>query len=123
MSADLAAPGHRAAGLVEILDRVLDKGLVIAGDIQVSLADIELLTIRIRLIICSLDKAEELGIDWWRRDRYLSGGPVAQRRTSLKGLKAQQVSKKTSRSLPTQPVAARGDAGRVKSRRGWHAGR
>ena len=57
-----------------MLDRVLDKGLVIAGDIKVSLAEVELLTIRIRLLVCSLDKAQEIGLDWWRYDRDLSPG-------------------------------------------------
>src|SRR5207302_3439789 len=67
--------GHgRSTGLVEILDRVLDKGLVVAGDIKVSLAEVELLTIRIRLLICSIDKAEEIGLDWWKYDRHLSPG-------------------------------------------------
>ena len=70
---------HRATGLVDVLDRVLDKGLVIAGDIKVSLAEVELLTIRIRLLVCSLDKAQEIGLDWWRYDRDLrragSGAP------------------------------------------------
>ena len=65
---------HRATGLVDVLDRVLDKGLVIAGDIKVSLAEVELLTIRIRLLVCSLDKAQEIGLDWWRHDRDLSQG-------------------------------------------------
>jgi hypothetical protein len=65
---------HRATGLVDVLDRVLDKGLVIAGDIKVSLAEVELLTIRIRLLVCSLDKAQEIGLDWWRYDRDLSPG-------------------------------------------------
>jgi hypothetical protein len=65
---------HRATGLVDVLDRVLDKGLVIAGDIKVSLAEVELLTIRIRLLVCSLDKAQEVGLDWWRYDRDLSPG-------------------------------------------------
>jgi hypothetical protein len=65
---------HRATGLVDVLDRVLDKGLVIAGDIKVSLAEVELLTIRIRLLVCSLDKAQEIGLDWWRYDRELSHG-------------------------------------------------
>src|SRR6186997_2125999 len=75
-------PGsHRATGLVDVLDRVLDKGLVIAGDIKVSLAEVELLTIRIRLLVCSLDKAQEIGLDWWRYDRDLS--PGAQRRGTL----------------------------------------
>jgi 50S ribosomal subunit-associated GTPase HflX len=67
--------GHgRPHGLVDVLDRVLDKGLVVAGDIQISLAEIELLTIRIRLLICSIDKAEQIGIDWWKYDRHLSPG-------------------------------------------------
>ena len=65
---------HRASGLVDVLDRVLDKGLVVAGDIKVSLAEVELLTIRIRLLVCSLDKAQEIGLDWWRYDRDLSPG-------------------------------------------------
>ena len=63
--------------LVDILDRVLDKGLVIAGDIRVSLANVELLTIRIRLLICSVDKAEEIGLNWWKYDPHLTlYGPV-----------------------------------------------
>jgi hypothetical protein len=74
MALDLPPSHHRATGLVDVLDRVLDKGLVIAGDIKVSLAEVELLTIRIRLLICSLDKAQEVGLDWWRYDRELSPG-------------------------------------------------
>jgi 50S ribosomal subunit-associated GTPase HflX len=67
--------GHsRSSGLVDVLDRVLDKGLVIAGDIKVSLAEVELLTIRIRLLICSIDKAEQIGLDWWKYDHHLSPG-------------------------------------------------
>jgi hypothetical protein len=65
--------GHsRASGLVDVLDRVLDKGLIIAGDIKVSIAEVELLTIRIRLLVCSIDKAEQIGLDWWKHDRHLS---------------------------------------------------
>lgn len=64
---------RRSTGLVDVLDRVLDKGLVIAGDIRVSLAEVELLTIRIRLLVCSIDKAEQIGLDWWRQDPNLSG--------------------------------------------------
>lgn len=74
MALDLSPSHHRATGLVDVLDRVLDKGLVIAGDIKVSLAEVELLTIRIRLLVCSLDKAQEIGLDWWRYDRDLSPG-------------------------------------------------
>jgi hypothetical protein len=67
--------GHsRASGLVDILDRVLDKGLVVAGDIKISIAEVELLTIRIRLLVCSIDKAEQIGLDWWKHDRHLSIG-------------------------------------------------
>jgi hypothetical protein len=64
--------GNRATGLVDVLDRVLDKGLVIAGDIKISLAEVELLTIRVRLIVCSLDKAEKVGLDWWKYDPHLA---------------------------------------------------
>jgi hypothetical protein len=58
--------------LIDILDKVLDKGLVVAGDIRVSLANVELLTVQIRLLVCSIDKAAEIGLDWWRRDRFFS---------------------------------------------------
>jgi len=64
---------YRSQGLVDILDRILDKGLVIAGDIRVHLANVELLTIQIRLLVCSVDKAEEIGMNWWRRDPYFGG--------------------------------------------------
>ena len=69
----IAAAGGRApANLGDILERVLDKGLVIAGDIQVNLLDIELLTIKLRLVIASLDTAREVGINWWESDPWLS---------------------------------------------------
>ena len=75
MPTDLSSsPSRGNAGLIDVLDRVLDKGLVVAGDIKVSLAEVELLTIRIRLLICSIDKAEEIGLDWWKYDRHLSPG-------------------------------------------------
>src|ERR1700747_166077 len=60
--------------LVDLSDRVLDKGLVIAGDVRVSLANVELLTIRIRLLVCSVDKAEEIGLNWWKHDPNLTVG-------------------------------------------------
>jgi len=82
-----AAPAHRSlapqmgvssapepASLADVLERVLDKGIVIAGDIKVNLLDIELLTIKIRLLVASVDKAAEMGIDWWRHDPMLSSG-------------------------------------------------
>jgi hypothetical protein len=68
--ASLARP--EPANLADVLERVLDKGIVIAGDIRVDLVDIELLTIRIRLLVASVDRAREMGIDWWRHDPMLS---------------------------------------------------
>ncbi|MBI3522787.1 MAG: gas vesicle protein [Chloroflexi bacterium] len=62
---------HESTSIIDILDRVLDKGLVVAGDISISLANVELLTIRIRLLVCSIDKAEQIGLNWWRYDRNL----------------------------------------------------
>ncbi|MYW66900.1 gas vesicle protein [Streptomyces sp. SID8379] len=62
------------ANLADILERVLDKGIVIAGDIRINLLDIELLTIKLRLIVASIDKAKEMGIDWWEDDPALSSG-------------------------------------------------
>ena len=69
-------PDHRqeTTNLADILERVLDKGIVIAGDIRVNLLDIELLTIKIRLLVASVDKAREMGIDWWEHDPTLSSG-------------------------------------------------
>jgi hypothetical protein len=62
---------YQGTNLVDILDRILDKGLVVAGDVRISLANVELLTIRIRLLVCSIDKAEQIGLNWWRYDRSL----------------------------------------------------
>jgi hypothetical protein len=69
--------------LLDILDRVLDKGLVIAGDIRVSLANVELLTIRIRLLVCSVDKAEAIGLNWWKYDPHLTSEIPLPPRTQL----------------------------------------
>src|SRR5438128_6638910 len=76
-------------GLVDILDKILDKGLVVAGDVRISLADVELLTIQLRLVICSIDKAEQIGINWWRSDKFYSGVPaVTEEAQDLKVLRA-----------------------------------
>jgi hypothetical protein len=64
-----------SANLADILERVLDKGIVIAGDIRINLLDIELLTVKLRLIVASVDKAREMGIDWWEHDPSLSSRP------------------------------------------------
>jgi hypothetical protein len=71
--ADLRPRDGGPANLADILERVLDKGIVIAGDIQVNLLDIELLTIKLRLLVCSVDRAQEMGINWWETDSRLSG--------------------------------------------------
>ena len=71
-SAEPANVDNLAGGLVEILETVLDKGVVIAGDIKVNIADVELLTIKIRLVVASVDKAKEMGIDWWETDPHYS---------------------------------------------------
>ena len=62
----------QSATLADLLERVLDKGIVIAGDIRIKLVEVELLTIQLRLVICSVDKAKELGLDWWTKDSVLN---------------------------------------------------
>src|SRR5213083_80380 len=106
MPFDLPPGSHRATGLVDVLDRVLDKGLVIAGDIRVSLAEVELLTIRIRLLVCSIDKAEQIGLDWWRYDHHLSPGKQAlsaeneELRKQVRALERQLAATSRRRSVP-----------------------
>jgi hypothetical protein len=103
------SPHHRSTGLVDVLDRVLDKGLVIAGDIKVSLAEVELLTIRIRLLVCSLDKAQEIGLDWWRYDRDLSPGAHRRGQLTSEELEAQvrQLERKVDALTATVPARRR----------------
>jgi Gas vesicle protein len=79
-----APPAPRSGDLGDILERVLDKGIVIAGDIQVNLLDIELLTIRLRLIVASVDTAREIGINWWETDPRLRAGGDDQARDNRK---------------------------------------
>src|SRR5450631_2011769 len=89
-------------GLVDILD----KGLVVAGDIKVSLANVELLTIQLRLVICSIDKAEAIGINWWRSDRLYSAAPNAVSSDDYDAWKARvnEVEQKLeARELPRAP--------------------
>jgi len=71
-SRELASRGGGPAQLADVLERVLDKGIVIAGDIRINLLDIELLTVKLRLLVASADKAREMGIDWWEGDPFLS---------------------------------------------------
>ena len=100
----------RTHGLVDILDRVLDKGLVIAGDIKINLANVELLTIQVRLLVCSIDKAEQIGLNWWRTDPRLttnvvSALPSSDMEARLARIE-QQLTRLTSGSAATTPKAA-----------------
>lgn len=100
-------------GLVDILDKILDKGLVVAGDVKVSLANVELLTIQLRLVICSIDKAEAIGINWWRSERFYAGDRVLatqQEYDALKTRVAELEEKLNARALPE------GKAGERKGR-------
>ena len=108
--------------LVDILDRVLDKGLVVAGDIKISLANVELLTIRIRLLVCSIDKAEQIGLNWWRYDQSLvrtepqealpDAGTVARLEARIAELESQLRDTRPGRSATksTRPRSARSQA-------------
>ena len=84
----MAIEQRQPQGLVDILDKILDKGLVVAGDIKVSLANVELLTIQLRLVICSIDKAEAIGINWWRADRFYSSEAALSQSSDYEALKA-----------------------------------
>jgi len=84
--------GHaiEATNLADILERVLDKGIVIAGDIQIRIADVELLTVKIRLLVASVDKAMEMGINWWEQDSFLtSKAREVEKEKELEKLKAE----------------------------------
>jgi len=70
------APQAPAPNLADVLERVLDKGMVIAGDIRINLLDVELLTIKLRLLVASVERAKEMGIDWWEHDPTLSSRAI-----------------------------------------------
>src|SRR5579859_318923 len=93
--------GYQGTNLVDVLDRILDKGLVVAGDVRISLANVELLTIRIRLLVCSIDKAEQIGLNWWRYDRSL----VAQEATEATITRLEQRIAELERQLALTPTA------------------
>jgi hypothetical protein len=101
-----------STGLVEVLDRVLDKGLFVGGDVKISLAEVELLTIRIRLIVCSLDKAREIGLDWWTYDKHLSPGRAAAANGDDLERRVRELEAQLARQVGPAPPAA----GRVRSR-------
>lgn len=81
--ADKIVHSTQSTNLADILERVLDKGIVIAGDIKVCISDIELLTIQIRLVICSVERAEQIGINWWKESPFLS--PIKMKQVKEKG--------------------------------------
>jgi hypothetical protein len=74
--------------LADILERVLDRGIVIAGDIRIKLVDVELLTIQLRLVICSVERAKEMGMDWWERSEFLSSKARNGQEPQIEELKA-----------------------------------
>ena len=119
--ADLQARTPGPANLADILERVLDKGIVIAGDIQINLLDIELLTIKIRLLVASVDRAKEMGINWWESDPTLTVDPTAgddanrtlQRRVERLELQLETTETKTrSRTVKPKTPSRGGNAGR-----------
>jgi hypothetical protein len=103
--------GYQGTNLVDILDRILDKGLVVAGDVRISLANVELLTIRIRLLVCSIDKAEQIGLNWWRYDRYLvtqegTEATIARLEQRILDLEQQLAARSSATSEPPFPPAS-----------------
>jgi len=93
---------YQGTNLVDILDRILDKGLVVAGDVRISLANVELLTIRIRLLVCSIDKAEQIGLNWWRYDRFLATSESEDTIARLE-LRIAELERELARRDPTFP--------------------
>jgi hypothetical protein len=106
----------RPPGLVDVLDRILDKGLVIAGDIKVSLANVELLTLQIRLLICSIDKAEQIGLNWWRYDTNLTTRAERAEAENVELRERLAELEREVKQLTTPPVASKGRAGNSVSR-------
>jgi hypothetical protein len=102
---------------VDVLDRILDKGLVIAGDIKVSLANVELLTLQIRLLVCSIDKAEQIGLNWWRYDTNLTTRAAAAEAENAELRERLATLEREIRQLTVAP-ADEGTTGRAAARRG-----
>jgi hypothetical protein len=100
----MGPPPSHGDSLADILERVLDKGIVIAGDIQINLLDIELLTIKLRLIVASIDKAKEMGIDWWESDPALNAN-AGRLRTENRELR-ERVERLERALAPPQPAPA-----------------
>jgi Gas vesicle protein len=111
----LSPGGHEPANLGDVLDRVLDRGIVIVGDIRVSLLDIELLTLKLRLVVASLDTAREVGIDWWEHDPWLTSRaarpPVERGPSDRREVEPQRRESRAARAIyvPPEPEG-QGDA-------------
>jgi hypothetical protein len=105
----------QSSNLLDVLEKILDKGVVIAGDIKISLADVDLLTIKIRLLVASVDKAREIGMDWWEKDPYYSSkGIMAEKeRAQLQEriTRLEQLVEKNTLPLPAreQPIAVQNE--------------
>lgn len=82
-----------STNLADLIERVLDKGIVIAGDIKIKLVDVELLTLQIRLVICSVDKAKEIGIDWWTNSPAFKAQPESPPSEDLLGRMEQRLNR------------------------------
>ena len=104
------SPG--GSSLIDVLDRVLDKGLVIAGDIKINLANVELLTVQVRLLVCSIDKAEQIGLNWWRTDPRLSTGAAASLPATDVERRLERIERQLAR-LVDSSEAGRSDVGRA----------
>ena len=115
MSIEPRRATYQGTNLVDILDRILDKGLVVAGDVRISLANVELLTVRIRLLVCSIDKAEQIGLNWWRYDRSLvaqeeTERTIARLEQRIAELERQLAATTTSPPAPPPPPPSRSQA-------------
>jgi hypothetical protein len=116
-SAGAPASSEGATNLADILERVLDKGVVIVGDIRINLLDIELLTIKLRLIVAGVDTARRMGINWWETDPWLAGGDADERRSlseRVKRLERQLESPSSSGSLDDENQALREEVERLQ---------
>jgi hypothetical protein len=96
---------NESTNLADLLERILDKGIVIAGDIHVKLVEVELLTIQLRLVICSVDKARELGLDWWSRDAR-PGREIAEHGSALAAFGERLSKIEKTLEHPTEPAVA-----------------
>jgi hypothetical protein len=101
---------NNSSSLGDLLERILDKGIVIAGDIKISLADVELLNIKIRLLVASVDKAKEMGIDWWANDPYLSSRARVSNQSTLGSTEPVQIAAPDEQTVKSSVAKVEKDA-------------